>query len=229
MPGLALRAPRAAPPARWLRATQRRPAPRPRHDEHRQQHQQHRPPPHGANGQRSGAGSSDDLTRIRRIIAALLRKADATSYPHKAAACRETAEALRAKVRPLADERIVTSPVRPATGPGSVLLGSSRRHSSERNGTSQVRLSVSYGSSRGPRLSGTDRHADQRRERNGLSRRPPRARNRSSRLEASGSSHVLVSGAAVRGVQASSRSCGDRRRSSCRPAVHPLGPGYSWR
>jgi Protein of unknown function (DUF2786) len=34
---------------------------------------------------------------IRRIIAALLRKAAATSYPHEAAACREKAEALRAK------------------------------------------------------------------------------------------------------------------------------------
>jgi hypothetical protein len=32
----------------------------------------------------------------RRIIAALLRKA-ATSFPHEAAACREKAEALRAK------------------------------------------------------------------------------------------------------------------------------------
>jgi hypothetical protein len=71
-----------------------------RHDEHRQQHQQHqqrRPPPHSANGQRPGAGSGDDLARIRRIIAALLRKADATSYPHEAAACRHKAETLRAK------------------------------------------------------------------------------------------------------------------------------------
>ena len=33
----------------------------------------------------------------RRIVAALLRKAAATSYPHEAAACREKAEALRAK------------------------------------------------------------------------------------------------------------------------------------
>jgi hypothetical protein len=39
----------------------------------------------------------DELARIRRIIAALLRKAAATSYPHEAAACREKAEALRAK------------------------------------------------------------------------------------------------------------------------------------
>ena len=44
-----------------------------------------------------GAASSDDLARIRRIIAALLRKAAATSFPHEAAACREKAEALRAK------------------------------------------------------------------------------------------------------------------------------------
>jgi hypothetical protein len=35
--------------------------------------------------------------RIRRIIAALLGKAAATSFPHEAAACREKAEALRAE------------------------------------------------------------------------------------------------------------------------------------
>ncbi len=35
--------------------------------------------------------------RIRRIIAAPLRKATATSFPHEAAACREQAQALRAK------------------------------------------------------------------------------------------------------------------------------------
>jgi hypothetical protein len=68
-----------------------------RHHQRGQQHQQRRPPPHSANGQRPGAGSGDDLARIRRIIAALLRKAAATSYPHEAAACREKAEALRAK------------------------------------------------------------------------------------------------------------------------------------
>jgi len=33
----------------------------------------------------------------RRIIAALLRKAAATSFPHEAAACRDKAETLRAK------------------------------------------------------------------------------------------------------------------------------------
>ena len=68
-----------------------------RQDSHDQQHHQRRPTPHSANGQRPGAGSGDDLARIRRIIAALLRKAAATSYPHEAAACREKAEALRAK------------------------------------------------------------------------------------------------------------------------------------
>jgi hypothetical protein len=47
--------------------------------------------------ERPGAASSDDLARIRRIIAALLRKAAATSFPHEAATCREKAEALRAK------------------------------------------------------------------------------------------------------------------------------------
>ena len=62
-----------------------------------QQHHQRRPPPHSANGQRPSATNGDDLARIRRIIAALLRKAAATSYPHEATACREKAEALRAK------------------------------------------------------------------------------------------------------------------------------------
>jgi hypothetical protein len=68
-----------------------------RHDWQDQQRQQRRPPPHSANGHRAGAASGDDLARIRRIIAALLRKAAATSFPHEAAACREKAEALRAK------------------------------------------------------------------------------------------------------------------------------------
>jgi Protein of unknown function (DUF2786) len=82
---------------RRQRAGSERPGAGQRHDEQRQQHQQRRPPPHGANGQRPGAGSGDDLARIRRIIAALLRKAAATSFPHEAAACREKAEALSAK------------------------------------------------------------------------------------------------------------------------------------
>ena len=64
---------------------------------HTGQRDQRQPPPHSANGQRPTAGSGDDLARIRRIIAALLRKAAATSYPHEAAACREKAEVLRAK------------------------------------------------------------------------------------------------------------------------------------
>jgi hypothetical protein len=68
-----------------------------RQDQHSGQRQQRRPPPGSANGQRPGAASGDDLARIRRIIAALLRKAAATSYPHEAAACRQKAEALRAK------------------------------------------------------------------------------------------------------------------------------------
>jgi hypothetical protein len=70
---------------------------RQRQDSHDQQHQHRRPPPHSANGHQPGAGSGDDLARIRRIIAALLRKAAATSFPHEAAACREKAEALRVK------------------------------------------------------------------------------------------------------------------------------------
>jgi Protein of unknown function (DUF2786) len=68
-----------------------------RQDQHDQRRDRRRPPPYGANGQRPSAGNGDDLARIRRIIAALLRKAAATSYPHEATACREKAEALRAK------------------------------------------------------------------------------------------------------------------------------------
>jgi hypothetical protein len=79
---------------RRQRAGSERPGAGQRHD---QQHQQRRPPPHGANGQRPGAASGDDLAHIQRIIAALLRKAAATTFPHEAAACREKAEALRAK------------------------------------------------------------------------------------------------------------------------------------
>jgi hypothetical protein len=61
------------------------------------QRQQRRPPPGSANGQHPGAASGDELARIRRIIAALLRKVAAATFPHEAAACREKAEALRAK------------------------------------------------------------------------------------------------------------------------------------
>jgi len=69
-----------------------------RRQEHQdRQHRQRRPPPGSANGHRPGATSGDELARIRRIIAALLRKAAATNFPHEAAACREKAEALRAK------------------------------------------------------------------------------------------------------------------------------------
>jgi Protein of unknown function (DUF2786) len=82
---------------RRQRAGSERPGAGRRHGRQDQQHRQHRPPPGSANGQRPGAGSDDDLARIRRIIAALLRKATATSYPHEATACREKAEALRAK------------------------------------------------------------------------------------------------------------------------------------
>jgi hypothetical protein len=67
-----------------------------RQDWQEQQYHQRRPPG-SANGQRPGATGGDDLARIRRIIAALLRKAAATSFPHEAAACREKAEALRTK------------------------------------------------------------------------------------------------------------------------------------
>ena len=79
------------------RPRSQRPGAGQRHDQHSGHREQRRPPPGNANGQRPGAGSGDDLARIRRIIAALLRKAAATSFPHEAAACREKAEALRAK------------------------------------------------------------------------------------------------------------------------------------
>jgi Protein of unknown function (DUF2786) len=74
-----------------------RPSAGQRHHQHTGQRDQRRPPPGSANGQRPGATGGDELARIRRIIAALLRKAAATSYPHEAAACRDKAEALRAK------------------------------------------------------------------------------------------------------------------------------------
>jgi hypothetical protein len=70
----------------WQLRAARRPGPQAR-----------RPPPHSANGRRPGAASGDDLARIRRIIAALLRKAAATSFPHEATACCAKAEALRDK------------------------------------------------------------------------------------------------------------------------------------
>ena len=83
------------------RAGSQRPGAGQRHQQRQErqdrQHQQRRPPPHSANGQRPGASGSDDLARVRHIIAALLRKAAATSFPHEAAACREKAEALRVK------------------------------------------------------------------------------------------------------------------------------------
>jgi hypothetical protein len=82
---------------RRQRAGSERPGAGQRHHQRDQQHQQRRPPPHSANGQRPGATAGDDLGRIRRIIAALLRKAAATSFPYEAAACREKAEALRVK------------------------------------------------------------------------------------------------------------------------------------
>ena len=68
-----------------------------RQDQHTGQREQRRPPPHSTNGQRPGSGSGDELARIRRIIAALLRKAAATSFSHEATACREKAESLRVK------------------------------------------------------------------------------------------------------------------------------------
>jgi hypothetical protein len=68
-----------------------------RHERQDQQHHQRRPPPHSANGQHSGAAGNDELARIRRIIAALLCKAAATTFPYEATACREKAEALRVK------------------------------------------------------------------------------------------------------------------------------------
>ena len=82
---------------RRQRAGSERPGAGQRHERQDQERKQRRPPPGSANGQRSGAGSGDDLARIRRIIAALLRKAAATSFSHEATACREKAESLRVK------------------------------------------------------------------------------------------------------------------------------------
>ena len=62
-----------------------------------QQHHHRRPSPASANGHHPGAARGEELARIRRIIAALLRKAAAPTFPHEAAACREKAEALRVK------------------------------------------------------------------------------------------------------------------------------------
>jgi hypothetical protein len=45
------------------------------------------------------SATTDELASIRRIIAALLRKATATSFPHEATACRVKVEPLRAKYR----------------------------------------------------------------------------------------------------------------------------------
>ena len=82
---------------RRQRANSDRPGAGQRQHRRHEQRQQHRPPPSSANGHRPGATSGDELARIRRIIAALLRKAAATTFPHEAAACRQKAEALRAK------------------------------------------------------------------------------------------------------------------------------------
>ena len=52
-----------------------------RQDQHTGQREQRRPPPGSANGHQPGATGSDDLARIRRIIAALLRKVAAPQLP----------------------------------------------------------------------------------------------------------------------------------------------------
>jgi predicted dehydrogenase len=85
---------------RYQRPRSERPGAGQRHHQRQdwqEQYHQRRPPPGSANGQRPSATGGDDLARIQRIIAALLRKAVATSFPHEAAACREKAEALRVK------------------------------------------------------------------------------------------------------------------------------------
>jgi aspartyl/asparaginyl beta-hydroxylase (cupin superfamily) len=81
------------------------------------------------------------FARIRRIIAALLRKAAASRLPHEATACREKAEALR-EVRPLAQMNRSSRPAWLATGPGRVLIGSSHRLvRAEWNGSSPAQVS----------------------------------------------------------------------------------------
>jgi hypothetical protein len=82
---------------RRQRARSDRPGAGQRHHQRHERQEQRRPPPGSANGHHPRAASGDELARIRRIIAALLRKAAATTFPHEAAACREKAEALRVK------------------------------------------------------------------------------------------------------------------------------------
>ena len=127
------------------------------------QHQQRRAPPHSADkGRRTGAGSGDGLPRIRRIIAALLRKAAATSFPHEEAACRAKAEALRVKYGLSQRPNRPSRPRLASRRTGGVLIGTSHRPvGAERNGSSQVRPSVLVESSHRPAgAEWTDRHCD---------------------------------------------------------------------
>jgi len=91
-----------------------------RQDQHTGQREQRRPPPGSANGHQPGATGSDDLARIRRIIAALLRKAAATSFPHEAAACPGEGRGPARQVRPLGAMNGSSRPrSRPTTGRGA--------------------------------------------------------------------------------------------------------------
>jgi hypothetical protein len=95
-----------------------------RQDWRHEQRRQHRPPPGGANGHRPGA-TTDDLARIRRIIAALLprppRPPSPTRPPPAAPRPRPCAQSTAAST----DEPTVTPrPDQPRAG--RVLLGSSQ-------------------------------------------------------------------------------------------------------
>ncbi|HEX2160004.1 MAG TPA: hypothetical protein VHS79_23940 [Actinomycetes bacterium] len=116
---------------RHQRAGSQRPGAGQRHDEHREQHQQRRPPPHRANGHRPGTTSGDDLARIRRIIAALLRKPAA---PPKGKSPREVRRCLtRAVARGLyrlLERQAAPSPADRSTG---LAVASNRKASPARS------------------------------------------------------------------------------------------------
>jgi hypothetical protein len=90
-----------------------------------QQHRQRRPPPQSANGHRPGATSGDDLARIRRIIAALLRKAAAGTSRRPAQPVRQRPRPAGAAARRAERPTRVTGTIRP--DPGSSWSPRSRR------------------------------------------------------------------------------------------------------
>lgn len=63
----------------------------------RQEDRQRAQPPPSGNGYRTYEADTPERQRARRVVDALLRKAERTNFPHEAAACREKAEELRRK------------------------------------------------------------------------------------------------------------------------------------